>query len=103
MLPTSKLYRFQGRRDQLVSIGAADVPGSVDTHWPPPTATLEMNVIVAKMDDAPSKGTSYAKIKYVYILPINREAIEFFGTRGKVPIMKDGHEFDVPYEPGKSK
>jgi hypothetical protein len=99
--PGAKLYRFQGRKDQLPSIGVADVPGSVDTHWPPPTATLAMNVIVAQVGDAPSHGTSYAKIEYVYILPVNRAAIEFFGTRGKVPIMKDGHEFDVPYEPGK--
>jgi hypothetical protein len=99
--PGAKLFRFQGRAEQGIPVGVADVPASMEGHWPPKSATLADDVIVALIGDAPSQGPRYYRTDYVYILPINRKAIEFFGKRGTVAIMKEGHSLDTPYVPGK--
>jgi hypothetical protein len=100
--PGAKLFRFQGKADQnIYSGGVADVPDPATPTRPPKVATVSDDVIVALIGDAPSQGKRYWKTEMVYILPINRKAIEFFGTRGKVTIMKDGHSLTVPYQPGK--
>jgi hypothetical protein len=100
--PGAKLFRFTGSANQNYSGGAADVPSNMSGSLSP-KAKLEDNIIVALAGDAPKQGTSYWKNEYVYIVPVNRAAVLFFGGRGKVSILKDTPSLDVPYVPATKK